>query len=100
MLEELQDKMKALADEKFARVGSNAVHEMITEVAGFLIDRLHAIDETYCESEDGISLGFTLKIKAQDERGQMPIETKINFIRVKDTEVRVRFVDGDQLSLF
>lgn len=74
--------------------------EKIMQMVGALIgDHLDEINDAYAKTEDGLSIGFTVKIKPHPQAGNQ-IDAGINFVesRVKDTITDA--VDEHQLMMF
>lgn len=80
-------------------IGQPTKEKIQAMVGGLIGDHLDEINEAYRKCEDGLSIGFTVKIKPHPQAGNQ-IDAGINFVesRVKDTITDA--IDEHQLLMF
>lgn len=70
----------------------------ITQMLNTLInEHLDEIDEAYRNTEDGLSVGFTVKVKPHKQAGN-EIDATINFIQARCRDTITDAADEQQLS--
>ncbi len=100
-----KDKEVVLTDEQmaagsFIHIGPKIAHQISRDIAALLRENLGDIDVAYTESEDGLSVAFTLKLSTPKNADGVKIETGINFVKERVKSGRVAVVDEKQGKLF
>ncbi|HEA68598.1 MAG TPA: hypothetical protein ENI07_17505 [Desulfobacterales bacterium] len=84
----------------FIHIGPKIAHQISRDIAALLRENLGDIDVAYTESEDGLSVAFTLKLSTPKNADGVKIETGINFVKERVKMGRVSVVDEKQGKLF
>ncbi|KKM16426.1 hypothetical protein LCGC14_1686000, partial [marine sediment metagenome] len=84
----------------FVHIGPKIAHQISRDIAALLRENLGDIDVAYTESEDGLSVAFTLKLSTPKTADGVKIETGINFVKERVKMGRVAVVDEKQGRLF
>ncbi len=96
----VEDNVKESTPGSFIHIGPKVAHQISRDIAALLRENLGDIGVAYTESEDGLSVAFTLKLSTPKNAGGVKIETGINFVKERVKMGRVSVVDEKQGKLF
>ena len=84
----------------FIHIGPKIAYRISRDIAALLRENLGDIDVAYTESEDGLTIAFSLKLSTPKNADGVKIETGINFVKERVKMGRVSVVDEKQGELF